>query len=98
MKGAGLDKKKWHEKIGTASVKEGWEESGKSERMGRDGKLTRSLLLGALGAENKEREGGDRESSVGDRLVGATRHFVRPFQQSTIYLSDYYDKSIISND
>lgn len=30
--------------------------SGKSERMGRDGKLTRSLLLGALGAENKERE------------------------------------------
>lgn len=32
----------------------GW--SGKGERMGRDGKLTRSLLPGALRAENKERQ------------------------------------------
>lgn len=31
------------------------EEGEKGERMGRDGKLTRSLLPGALGAENKER-------------------------------------------
>lgn len=30
--------------------------NGKGERMGRDGKLTRSLLPGALGAENKDRE------------------------------------------
>lgn len=32
------------------------DESSKGERMGRDGKLTRSLLPGALGAENKEKE------------------------------------------
>lgn len=48
--------KKWHEKIGTASERDGEEAEGeKGERMGRDGKLTRSLLPGALGAENKER-------------------------------------------
>lgn len=51
-------------------------ESSKGERMGLDGKLTRSLLPGALGAENKEketeivreREGGERRKrSRGDR-------------------------------
>lgn len=54
--------KKWYEKIGTASERDGEEaeieneEEGETgERMGRDGKLTRSLLPGALEAENKER-------------------------------------------
>lgn len=74
--------------------------------MGRDRKLTRSLLPGALGAENKEKEiAGEKEkegrqrgkgggieeitSHVGDRLVRATRHFVRLFRQSRrfIYLT-----------
>jgi len=95
-----------HEKIGTAIGAEGIEgggrESSKAERMGRDGKLTRSLLPGALEAENKERErerdrwgerGGGREreieeiaSHIGDRLVRAVRHFVRLFRQSKRFI------------
>lgn len=105
MKGAGWKKKIAREKIGTASARgkgageDGGEghESSKGERMGLDGKLTRSLLPGALGAENKEketeivregeRERGGREveeiaSHIGDRLARAMGHFVRLFRQS----------------
>lgn len=60
MKGARLEIKmarKNRDSFGKKKKKKEKERGGgKSERMGRDGKLTRSLLLGALGAENKERE------------------------------------------
>lgn len=44
-------------------------ESSKGERMGLDGKLTRSLLPGALGAENKEKG----TEIVGERERGGER-------------------------
>lgn len=61
--------KKCHEKIGTASVEE--EEEG--ERMGRDGKLTRSLLPGALGTGNKREAAGWEDQEKGRKPRASDR-------------------------
>jgi len=54
------------------------------ERMGRDGKLTRSLLPRSFGSGkqrgNARKRGGSRERVIGDRLARAMRHFVRLFR------------------